>query len=85
MEEVIAQFNKEKQGGKGFYFVEAVHNDLEIKWAEELILYRWDKKYPSDSKLGLNKRKWQLKDMLEFKGYSHEKIIREVYVPYEEN
>lgn len=42
------------------------------------IVYRWDKVYPSDYKLELSK--WQLISTLEFQGYSHEKIVKEVYI-----
>lgn len=65
-------------GADDYCFVENCHiYDYDI---EELILYRWDKKYPSDFKLKIKPEKYTLKSTLEFQGYSHEKIIREVYV-----
>lgn len=44
---------------------------------EKLIVYRWDKVYPADHRLNLNG--WNLTSALEFMGYSHDKIVKEVY------
>ncbi len=45
--------------------------------AERLIVYRWDKVYPADHRYNLNG--WNLKNTMEFQGYSHDKITREIY------
>ena len=47
--------------------------------AEHLVVYRWDKQYPSDRKYNPAKFFWYKKHSEEFKGYSHEKIVKEFY------
>jgi hypothetical protein len=44
--------------------------------AEMLIVYRWDKVYPADYRLKLDQ--WRLVNTLEFAGYSHDKITKEI-------
>ena len=47
---------------------------------EQLILYRWNRKYPADLYLDLDLKKgWHLSRSEEFAGTSHEKITKEVY------
>lgn len=51
-----------------------------IDKVEELILYKWNRRYPSDFKLDINLEDWQMVSQEEFAGKSHEKITREKYV-----
>lgn len=60
-----------------FCFVE--NKQIDVEKLEGLIIYRWDKKYPSDFELEFDFSGWHLKNTFEFEGYSHDKIIREVY------
>lgn len=48
---------------------------------ESLILFRWDRVYPADTCLDipLEEHGWRLVERSEFPGYSHEKIVQEVY------
>ena len=46
---------------------------------EQLIIYRWNRSYPSDLKFDLDINDWNLKSTFEFKGSSHEKITEEIY------
>ncbi|MBE5877305.1 MAG: ribonuclease Z [Lachnospiraceae bacterium] len=48
---------------------------------ENLILYKWNRVYPSDLKLDidLNSSNWQLVTTEEFEGSSHDKITKEVW------
>ena len=53
-------------------------------WAEqihEIVIYRWNRHYPSDLKFPehLFASRWQLESRCEFSGYSHETITQEVY------
>lgn len=67
------------------YFNEATEDDycfienvvLNEEKTKKIIVYRWDKVYPSDYKLNLSA--WKLTDTSEFEGYSHETILKEVY------
>lgn len=46
---------------------------------EKLIIYKWNRKYPSNVKFSLSLQEWDLKSSFDFKGYSHEKITEEVW------
>lgn len=46
---------------------------------EQLIVYKWNRTYPSDFKLDLNLNEWKLVESIDFIGNSHEKITREIY------
>lgn len=60
-----------------FCFVEKQH--INTEQINKLIVYRWDKIYPADVSFGMNKIKLNLTETLESQGYSHEKIVREIY------
>lgn len=61
-------------------FVENQHLTPYIKNIEELIIYRWNRLYPSDFKLDIDLATWKMTSQEEFAGNSHEKITRETYV-----
>ena len=63
-----------------FCFVE--NEDVQLENIKKIIVYRWDKVYPSD--YCLNLEGYHLTSTLEFKGYSHKKIVKEVYLRNEE-
>ena len=46
-----------------------------------LIVYRWNRVYPTDTALDLQLDHWTLRERTEFPGSSHPKITREVYEP----
>lgn len=50
-----------------------------IDKVEELVLYQWNQKYPSDFKLDVNLDNWDMTSQEEFVGKSHEKITRQTY------
>ena len=43
---------------------------------EQIVLYCWNRKYPSDFKLDLDLSNWEKKAITEFVGNSHEKITK---------
>lgn len=45
----------------------------------KIIVFRWNRVYPSDLRLGVDLTAWQLVSSEEFPGSSHEKITMEVY------
>lgn len=45
----------------------------------ELVIYRWNRLYPSDLQFRIDLGRFQLTETLEFVGYAHEKITREVW------
>ena len=50
------------------------------KWIEKMIIFRWNRSYPADQTFDIDLAKWQLCEVSEFEGNSHEKITMEVYV-----
>lgn len=46
---------------------------------ESIILYKWNRTYPSDTKFPLDLSAWNLHSVTEFIGSSHEKITQEIY------
>ncbi len=46
---------------------------------EQVVVYRWNRHYPSDVRCTLPLEQWRRISMDEFAGYSHEKITEEVY------
>ncbi len=47
---------------------------------DTLILYRWNRHYPSDGRTELNLNEWRCTSVQEFAGNSHEKITKEIRV-----
>lgn len=46
---------------------------------EQLIVFWWNRRYPTDFRLDLELEQWRIISMEEFQGSSHEKITKEVY------
>ena len=46
---------------------------------DHIILYRWNRHYPSDVKFDLSLDKYKMTESTEFAGNSHEMITKEVY------
>lgn len=71
----------EEAGTDGVCFLEADVADAVLKKADRIVLYHWNRSYPSDVKFPLAKlhSMGKLLSSEDFKGYSHERITREVY------
>lgn len=63
-----------------FSFVENEEILPYIDKVEQIIVYKWNRKYPADFKFDVPLESWKLLEQKEFAGFSHEKITREVYV-----
>ena len=65
-----------------YCFVENVDVMCYIPLAEQIILYRWNRKYPSDLcfPLAALEDGWKLLSSEDFAGNSHERITMEVYM-----
>lgn len=48
---------------------------------ERLVVYRWNRVYPSDLKFNLDLSAMKRVSKTDFAGYSHEKITEEIYLP----
>lgn len=77
----VAEDFLDRAGEEDFCFVEDRPADLWPDRAKCLVLYRWNRVYPSDLKLDLASalEGWTLLDSRDFPGYSHETITKEVY------
>ena len=62
-----------------YYFMEKKLPDLKSYPISELIIYHWNRHYPSDVYFDLDMSPFELSEVSEFVGSSHEKITREVY------
>lgn len=49
------------------------------KWIEKLIVFRWNRDYPTDKKFDIDLSLWSLQESTEFVGNSHKKLTMEVY------
>lgn len=70
------------EAGQGEYcFIEDMSAFPYMKWIEKIILFRWNRSYPSDLKfdIPLDDGKWLLTEQTDFEGRSHERITMEVY------
>jgi hypothetical protein len=58
-----------------------VENELlkNISGINEIIVYKWNRVYPSDFKCDVDFSNYTLTETFDFKGFSHEKITKETY------
>lgn len=70
-----------KATDEDFCFVENQELMMYSDSIEEIILYCWNRKYPSDFKMDLDLSKWKLQELVEFVGKSHGKITKKILVP----
>lgn len=66
-------------GAGDFCFVENVHLTPFVDKIERLIVFKWNRDYPSDFSLDVDLSEWSLVSSNDFKGSSHEEITMEVY------
>lgn len=64
-----------------YCFVENVSVTPYEKWVEKIILFRWNRKYPSDFyfDIDMQGKEWHLESTEDFQGSSHNIITMEVY------
>ena len=65
-----------------YVFLEDSISQSMLKQVREVVVYHWNRLYPSDVRFPLEevRKLGKLKSVVEFKGNSHEKITREVYM-----
>ncbi|MDF2804283.1 MAG: hypothetical protein K0S61_4188 [Anaerocolumna sp.] len=67
-----------------YCFVEDMGVLAYLEKIEQLIIYKWNRKYPADFYLDITLEKgWELSEIKEFVGTSHEKITKEIYIKCE--
>ena len=64
-----------------FCFVENKDITPYLKYAEQIIVYKWNRVYPFDMRFDISilEDDWQLCSKIDFVGSSHDKITEEVY------
>lgn len=60
-------------------FAENISLATHLKDLSEIIVYRWNRRYPSDFKTDIDFSALILTDSRDFKGTSHDKITRNIY------
>lgn len=72
----------ESARSESFVFIENEHLKEYVDKIDRLIIYKWNRKYPSDFTLDIDPIAdgFKKKSTREFKGTSHDKITREDYV-----
>lgn len=70
----------ESAGKHDICFIENADLSSYAERIDKLIIYRWNRHYPSDLKLTLDLSEYKLQNRTEFKGSSHDKITREEYI-----
>lgn len=77
----VAEDFLEMAGAGEYCFVENTDMTAAADRAEGLVIYRWNRSYPSDVKfpMELFSHKWHLESTEDFAGSAHERITQEVY------
>lgn len=79
-ENVVVDETFLSKAGYGEYcFVETEDITEFLPTAERLIIYKWNRRYPSDFKFMVDLSEWIMESTFEFVGVSHERITEEVY------
>lgn len=66
-------------GDEDFCFVENITPSTFEKYVDEIIIYNWNRRYPSDMYFDICLDDWILESEVEIKGSSHEKITERIY------
>ena len=77
----VAEDFLDKAGEGEYCFVENVELKPYLKKIEQIIVYHWNRQYPSDQKIDIDLKKWKRKSIEDFQGNSHKKITEEVLEP----
>ncbi len=64
---------------EAYCFIEDKSLKLYEDRIEQLIVYKWNRKYPFDFKCDLSLENWNLVESTDFIGKSHDKITKETY------
>ena len=66
------------KAGEGENCINETAGDVSVL-PERIIIYKWNRKYPSDLKFTFDMSKMKIVSSFEFVGSSHEKITEEIY------
>lgn len=77
---LVSEHFLEETGQGEYCFVENQRTASYEDGIEEVILYRWNRRYPGDFFFDLDLGGWEMVSSADFEGYSHEKITKETYL-----
>ena len=66
-------------GDDGTYFIENADVLPFVNTVQEIVVYRWNRVYPSDFTCCIDFSQFQIKEQYDFAGSSHEKITKIIY------
>ena len=69
----------DKASGDEYCFIENLSVKNHKDKIDKIILFRWNRSYPSDMKFDIDLNEWKMNSSEEFAGNSHECITMEVY------
>lgn len=81
-ENLVLADNLPDDSFEGFYFVENINLSGQLSRFSKIIIYKWNRRYPSDLKFPKVEldNMFKLVDTVRFEGKSHSEITREVYI-----
>lgn len=69
-----------REAAEGEYcFTETEDPAFAETWAEQIILFKWNRRYPADVHFSIDLNNWELASSEDFPGTSHDNITMEVY------
>lgn len=69
-----------KAGQNDYCFIENQDIGIFKEKINGIVLYRWNRDYPSDFRFELSLDDWILTEVRDFQGISHNRITKEVYI-----
>lgn len=77
---VLTSFDEVEFKDDDYLFIEKQVPDSFSDKISKLIIYKWNRDYPYDTKFDIDMSEWKLMSVTDFPGKSHENITREVYI-----
>lgn len=77
---LIDEQSTEKAQNGDYCFIENEELQTNNDKIEKIILYFWNRSYPSDKKFTIDLSEWEEISEEEFEGNSHEKITQKIYI-----
>lgn len=70
----------EEAGSSDFCFIEREGLLPYLLNIEKIVVYKWNRRYPTDIYLDIHLDEWKKIETKDFAGYSHERITKEIYI-----
>lgn len=81
LKNILIDEQSTRKAQKGDYcFIENEELQIDIGKIEKIVLYFWNRNYPSDKKFVIDLTEWEEISEEEFEGSSHEKVTQKIYI-----